>query len=53
MKTKETLNEQEKDLLWEHIKMLSEKAKQTSEASDLDRLKGAICTVVVTLQNLV
>lgn len=52
MKTKETLNEQEKDLLWEHIKMLSEKAKQTTEAADLDRLTGAICTAVVTLQNL-
>ena len=53
METKKTLNEQEKDLLWEHIKMLSEKAKQTAEAADLDRLTGAICTAVVTLQNLV
>ena len=26
METEKTLNEQEKDLLWEHIKMLSEKA---------------------------
>ena len=42
----------EKDLLREHIKMLSEKAKQTTEAADLDRLTGAICTAVVTLQNL-
>lgn len=43
---------QEKDLLREHIKLLSEKAAKADTAADLQLLTSAICTAVVTLQNL-
>ena len=43
---------QEKSLLREHIKLLAEKATKADTAADLQLLTSAICTAVVTLQNL-
>ena len=41
-----------KNLLWEHIQMLSEEAKREHTAEGLDRLTAAICNALLALFNL-
>ena len=41
-----------KNLLWEHIKMLSEEAKKEHTAEGLDRLTSAICNALLALFNM-
>ncbi len=41
-----------KNLLWEHIQMLSEEAKREHTAEGLDRLTAAICNALLTLFNM-
>ena len=43
---------EEKNLLWEHIKMLSEEAKKEHTAVELEKLTNAICTALLALCNL-
>lgn len=41
-----------KNLLWEHIQMLSEEAKKQHTADGLDKLTSAICNALLALFNL-
>ena len=41
-----------KNLLWEHIKMLSEEAKKEHTVEELDRLTSAICNALLALFNM-
>lgn len=41
-----------KCLLWEHTKMLLDKAKDMSEANELRDVTAAICNAYETLENL-
>ena len=43
---------EEKNLLWEHIKMLSEEAKKEHTADELEKLTNAICTALLAFLNL-
>lgn len=41
-----------KNLLWEHIQLLSEEAKKQHTADELDKLTSAICNALLALFNL-
>lgn len=42
----------ERNLLWEHIQMLSEEAKKEHTVEELVKLTGAICSTLLALQNV-